>query len=78
MIESQVEHWILSHAGDEIPVAIELLSGRRIEMGRNPTVTIRLKSLAALRTPAKKSRSPSSCRAAGASRWVRSPRSRCA
>jgi cyclopropane-fatty-acyl-phospholipid synthase len=50
MLESQVEHWILSHAGAELPLALELPSGRRIEMGPNPTVTMRLKSMAAVRT----------------------------
>ncbi len=50
MLESQVERWIVSRAGDEIPLSIELPSGRRIEMGPAPTVSMRLKSLAAIRT----------------------------
>jgi cyclopropane-fatty-acyl-phospholipid synthase len=50
MFESQIERWILSHAGQEIPLAIELPSGRRIEMGTNPTVLMRLKTMAAIRT----------------------------
>jgi cyclopropane-fatty-acyl-phospholipid synthase len=50
MLESQIERWILSHAGDELPLAIELPSGRRIEMGPAPTVTMRLMSMAAIRT----------------------------
>jgi cyclopropane-fatty-acyl-phospholipid synthase len=50
MLESQIERWILSHAGDELPLAIELPSGRRIEMGPAPTVTMRLLSIAAIRT----------------------------
>jgi cyclopropane-fatty-acyl-phospholipid synthase len=50
MFESQIERWILSHAGEEIPLAIELPSGRRIEMGPKPTVLMRLKTMAAIRT----------------------------
>jgi cyclopropane-fatty-acyl-phospholipid synthase len=50
MIESQVERWIMSRAGDEMPLAIELPSGRRIEMGPKPTVLIRLNSMSAIRT----------------------------
>ncbi len=50
MFESQLERWIVSRAGDEMPLAIELPSGRRIEMGPKPTVLIRLKSMSAIRT----------------------------
>ncbi len=49
MLESQIERWILSRAGDDIPLAIELPSGRRIEMGARPTVVLRLKNAAAFR-----------------------------
>ncbi len=49
MLESQIERWILSHAGDDIPLAIELPSGRRIEMGPQPNVVLRLKSASAIR-----------------------------
>jgi cyclopropane-fatty-acyl-phospholipid synthase len=50
MFESQLERWIMSRAGDEMPLAIELPSGRRIEMGPNPTVLIRLNSASSIRT----------------------------
>ena len=50
MLESQVERWILSRAGEEMPLAIELPSGRRIEMGPQPTVLLRLNSTPAIRT----------------------------
>ena len=50
MLESQVERWILSHAGQAMPLTIELPSGRRIEMGPKPTVLLRLRSAPAIRT----------------------------
>ena len=50
MLESQVERWILSRAGEQMPLAIELPSGRRIEMGPKPTVLLRLNSTPAIRT----------------------------
>ncbi len=50
MIESQVERWIVSHAGHEIPLVVELPSGRRIELGPRPTVLLRLKSTPSIRT----------------------------
>jgi cyclopropane-fatty-acyl-phospholipid synthase len=50
MLESQIERWIVSRAGDTIPLAIELPSGRRIEMAPEPTVLLRVNSLAAIRT----------------------------
>lgn len=50
MLESQVERWIVSRAGEEMPLAIELPSGRRIEMGPDPSVLLRLKSTPAFRT----------------------------
>lgn len=50
MFESQLERWILSHAGQEWSLVIELPSGRRIEMGANPKVILRLNSLGAIRT----------------------------
>ncbi len=50
MLESQIERWIVSRAGDEMPLAIELPSGRRIEMGPKPTVLLRLKTTPAIRT----------------------------
>ena len=49
MLESQVERWIVSRAGQELPLAIELPSGRRIEMGPEPTVLLRLNSTGAIR-----------------------------
>ncbi len=50
MLESQVERWIVSRAGEEMPLAIELPSGRRIEMGPKPTVLLRLNSIGAIRS----------------------------
>jgi len=50
MFESQLERWILSHAGEEWPLVIELPSGRRVVMGPDPKVTLRLNSLGAVRT----------------------------
>lgn len=50
MLESQLERWIVSHAGDDLPLAIELPSGRRIEKSAEAKVLMRLKSLAAMRT----------------------------
>ena len=50
MLESQIERWIVSRAGNEMPLAIELPSGRRIEMGPDPTVLLRLKTATAIRT----------------------------
>ena len=50
MLESQIERWIVSRAGDEMPLAIELPSGRRIEMGPRPTVLLRIRSTPAMRT----------------------------
>lgn len=49
MLESQVERWIVSRAGDEMPLAIELPSGRRIEMGSDPSVLLRLKTASSVR-----------------------------
>jgi len=50
MLESQLERWIVSHAGEDLPIAIELPSGRRIELQPRSKVTIRLKSLASIRS----------------------------
>ena len=50
MLESQIERWIVARAGQETPLAIELPSGRRIEMGSKPTVLMRLKSAGAIRS----------------------------
>lgn len=50
MLESQVERWIVSRAGQQMPLAIELPSGRRIEMGPGPTVLLRLNSIGAIRS----------------------------
>lgn len=50
MLESQIERWIMARAGDELPLAIELPSGRRIEMGPHPTVLLRINSTPAIRT----------------------------
>ena len=50
MLETQLERWILSHAGHEMPLAIELPSGRRIEMGNESKVLLRLKSVGSIRT----------------------------
>ena len=50
MLESQIERWIVSRAGDEMPLAIELPSGRRIEMGPHPSVLLRINSVPAIRT----------------------------
>ncbi len=50
MFESQLERWIVSRAGDEMPLAIELPSGRRIEMGRQTSVLMRLKNATGIRT----------------------------
>ncbi len=50
MFESQLERWILSRAGHEMPLTIELPSGRRIDMGPKPNVLLRLKSASAFRT----------------------------
>lgn len=50
MLESQIERWIMARAGDEMPLAIELPSGRRIEMGPHPTVLLRINSTPAIRT----------------------------
>jgi cyclopropane-fatty-acyl-phospholipid synthase len=50
MIESQIERWIMARAGEEMPLAIELPSGRRIEMGPKPTVLMRLRSTPSIRT----------------------------
>ena len=50
MLESQLERWILSHAGDDWPLAIELPSGRRIEMAPHAKVLLRLRSAASVRS----------------------------
>ena len=49
MLESQLERWIVSRAGDNLPLAIELPSGRRIEKSAEATVLMRLKSLSSIR-----------------------------
>ena len=50
MLESQLERWFVSHAGEDLPLAIELPSGRRIEKSPGAKVLMRLKSLSSLRT----------------------------
>jgi cyclopropane-fatty-acyl-phospholipid synthase len=50
MFESQLERWIVSRAGHDMPLTIELPSGRRIDMGPKPNVLLRLKSTSAIRT----------------------------
>ena len=50
MLESQLERWIFSLAGDDLPLAIELPSGRRIEKRPGASVLMRFKSLNSVRT----------------------------
>ena len=50
MLESQLERWIFSRAGEDLPLTIELPSGRRIEKNPHATVLMRLKSLSSVRT----------------------------
>ncbi len=50
MIESQLERWIVSHAGDDLPVAIELPSGRRVEMQPGAKVVIKLRTLGSIKS----------------------------
>ncbi len=50
MLESQLERWIFSHAGEDLPLAIELPSGRRIEKRPGASVLMRFKSLNSVRT----------------------------
>lgn len=50
MLESQLERWIVSQAGGDLPLAIELPSGRRIEKCAGAKVLMRLKSLSSMRT----------------------------
>ena len=49
MFESQLERWIVSQAGHDLPLAVVLPSGRRIEMAHPARVEIRLKELSAVR-----------------------------
>lgn len=49
MLESQLERWVVSHAGTDLPVAVELPSGRRIALAPDAKVVIRLKSLASIK-----------------------------
>ena len=49
MFESQLERWIVSQAGHDLPLAVVLPSGRRIEMAQPAKVEIRLKELSAVR-----------------------------
>ncbi len=49
MLESRLERWIFSRAGDDLPLAIELPSGRRIEKSPGARVLMRLKSLRSVR-----------------------------
>ena len=50
MLESQLERWIVSQAGEDLPLTIELPSGRRIENRPDARVLMRLKSLNSMRT----------------------------
>ncbi len=49
MIESQLERWVLSQAGSNVPVALVLPSGRRVALSAEPKVTLTLKDLVAVR-----------------------------
>ena len=49
MFESQLERWIVSQAGHDLPLAVVLPSGRRIDMAQPAKVEIRLKELSAVR-----------------------------
>ena len=49
MFESQLERWIVSQAGHEVPLAVVLPSGRRIEMAQPARVSLHLKEISAAR-----------------------------
>jgi cyclopropane-fatty-acyl-phospholipid synthase len=49
MFESQLEKWIVSHAATELPLAVILPSGQRIDLGPPARVVIRIKDMTGAR-----------------------------